>query len=54
MRAARVFGPSSRRGRSSSVAVGNDFVIPHSWAEDFPELSEWAVANAYWKIVHTM
>ena len=35
------------------MAVGNDFVIPHSWAEDFPELSEWAGSHAFWKVVHT-
>ena len=53
MRAARESATTSRRGKSSSVAVGNYFVIPHSWAEDFSELSEWAGCNAYWKVVHT-
>ena len=35
------------------MAVGNFFVVPRSWEEDFPELAEWVGANAYWKVVHT-
>ena len=35
------------------MAVGNYFVVPRSWSEDYPELAEWAGANAYWKVVHT-
>ena len=35
------------------MALGNTFVVPWSWAEDFPKLAEWAGANAYWKVVHT-
>ena len=53
MRAARVSGSSSRRGVSSSVALGNQFVVPWNWAEDFPELEEWSGAHAFWKVVHT-
>ena len=33
--------------------MGNTFVVPKSWADDYPELSEWVGSNAYWKVVHT-